>query len=188
MSRSVHVAGKQENRPILPGASLFLLPTAATQAGLSSKQRITEAANNCPCPTTLIGSLFGMQISIRSGAMACALTRFGQHCRDLRLRRGITLGDQADAFGLQPYEICEIETGKAPAPRHYSQKLSQWLALDEQEQRELFKRVDNNIVALHRSSPGGNRTSSMRLFRKISKLRPNEIRNFSKKPPPEAPE
>jgi transcriptional regulator with XRE-family HTH domain len=118
--------------------------------------------------------------------MACALTRFGQHCRELRSRRGMTIGDQADAFGAEPHEISAIETGKSPLPPQYSQKLVNWLRLNEQEKRELLRRAESNVVAFRRSTPGGDKTSAMRLFRKISKMKPNEIRRFSKKPPPEA--
>jgi transcriptional regulator with XRE-family HTH domain len=118
--------------------------------------------------------------------MACALTRFGQHCRELRSRRSMTIGDQAEAFGTEPHQISAIETGSLPPPPHYSQKLIEWLGLDEQEQRELVRKIDSNVVAFPRQTPGGDKTSAMRLFRKISKMDPNEIRRFSKKPPPEA--
>jgi transcriptional regulator with XRE-family HTH domain len=117
--------------------------------------------------------------------MACALTRFGQHCRELRSRRGMTIGDQADAFGAQPHEISAIETGKLPIPPRYSEKLAKWLGLNEQEQRELRRRTETNVVTLRRHVAGGDKTSAMRLFRRISKMNPNEIRNFRKRPPPE---
>jgi hypothetical protein len=118
--------------------------------------------------------------------MACALTRFGQQCREFRSRRGLTIGDQADAFDSEPHEISAIETGKSAIPTLYSQKLINWLQLDEQEQRELLRKIESNVVAFPRNTAGGDRTSAMRLFRKISKMNPNEIRTFSKKPPPEA--
>jgi len=118
--------------------------------------------------------------------MACALTRFGQHCRDLRSRRGMTIGDQADALGSEPHEISAIETGRSPLPPRYSEKFVAWLQLNEQEKRELLRKTESNVVAFRHHTAGGDKTSAMRLFRKISKMDPNEIRSFSKKPPPEA--
>jgi transcriptional regulator with XRE-family HTH domain len=118
--------------------------------------------------------------------MACALTRFGQHCRELRSRRGMTIGDQADAFGAEPHEISSVETGRSPLPPQYSQKLADWLRLNDQERMELLKKVESNVVAFRRNTSSGDKTSAMRLFRKISKMKPGEIRRFSKKPPPEA--
>ena len=118
--------------------------------------------------------------------MASALTRFGQHCRELRSRREMTIGDQADAFGCQPYEISSIETGKSPVPPQYSRKLIDWLRLSDQEQRELLRKIDSNVIAFPRHTAGGDKTSAMRLFRRISKMHPNQIRSYGKKPPPEA--
>jgi len=97
----------------------------------------------------------------------------------------MTIGDQADAFGAEPHEISAIETGKLPIPPLYSQKLVQWLNLNEQEQRELRRKTDNNVVTFPRHVAAGDKTSAMRLFRRISKMNPNQIRNFGKKPPPE---
>jgi hypothetical protein len=118
--------------------------------------------------------------------MASVLTRFGQHCRELRSRRGMTIGDQADALGCDPHEISGIETGKCPLPPHYSQKFTDWLNLEERERRELLKRVESNVVAFPRHATGGDKTGAMRLFRKISKMNPAQIRSFSKAPLPEA--
>ena len=118
--------------------------------------------------------------------MASALTRFGQHCRELRSRHQMTVGDQADAFGCEPFEISSIETGQSPLPPHYSRKFIEWLSLDKQEQRDLLRKVESNVVSFPRHTAGGDKTSAMRFFRKISKMHPNEIRSFGKKPPPEA--
>jgi hypothetical protein len=98
----------------------------------------------------------------------------------------MTLGDQADALGYQPSEISSIEMGHAPLPPGYAMRLTEWLRLNEQEQRELLKKIEGNVIAFPRRSTGGDKTSSMRLFRKISKMCPNEIRSFGKKSPPEA--
>jgi hypothetical protein len=98
----------------------------------------------------------------------------------------MTIGDQADAFGAEPYEISAIETGKSPLPPQYSQKLVAWLRLNDQERIELFKKVESNVVAFRRVTASGDKTGAMRLFRRISKMKPSEIRRFGKKPPPEA--
>ena len=118
--------------------------------------------------------------------MASSLTRLGQYCRDLRSSQDKTLGDQADALGYQPCEISSIEMGVSAPPSQYPQKLIHWLQLNEQEQRELLKRLETNVVAFSRRGIGGPRTSSMRLFRKISKMRPSDIRGFGRKSAPEA--
>jgi hypothetical protein len=101
----------------------------------------------------------------------------------------MTIGDQADVFGAEPHEISAIETGKSSPPPHYSQKLINWLNLNEQEQRDLLRKAEGNVVVLSRSTAGGDKTNAMKLFRKISKMNPSEIRGFGKKkPPPEAAE
>jgi hypothetical protein len=98
----------------------------------------------------------------------------------------MTIGDQADALGAEPHEISAIETGRKPLPPRYPQRLIECLHLNEQERRELMRKVESNVVAFPRHVTGGDKTSAMRLFRKISKMNPTQIRNFGKKPPPEA--
>jgi len=98
----------------------------------------------------------------------------------------MTIGDQAEALGAEPHEISAIETGKLPLPTQYSQKLSDWLQLNEHERIELLRRVEGNVLPFRRHIVGGEKTNAMRLFRKISKMKPSEIRRFSKKLPPEA--
>ena len=116
--------------------------------------------------------------------MASALTRFGQHCRGLRSHRGMTLGDQAEALGCEPSEISSIEMGSSASGQLFAATCR--LAEPQQIQRDLLKKVETNVVAFpRRTSTGGDKTSSMRLFRKISRMRPNEIRSFGKPPPPE---
>lgn len=184
MNNSALVAAKRASKLIPPEESRFRLPNLAIGAGCWCKPLGISVGSNCPPPlqSTIPGS------RRRSSAMACALTRFGQHCRELRAQRGMTIGDQADALGAEPHEISAIETGKSPPPPHYSQRVSDWLGLNEQEKRELLKKIESNVVAFRHSTAGGERTTAMRLFRKISKMNPNEVRRFSKKPPPEAQE
>ena len=61
--------------------------------------------------------------------MANALNKFGLRCRDIRSQYGKSIGDQADIFGCQPYEISSIETGKMPVPPIYLKKFVDWLGL-----------------------------------------------------------
>lgn len=116
--------------------------------------------------------------------MANALTKFGQRCRDLRSRYNKSIGDQADAFACQPHEISAVETGKTLAPDLYAQKFVDWLGLNDQEKRDLLKRIDSNVISFPGPKGGGDKSTSMRLFRKISKMNPSEIRGIKKKPPP----
>lgn len=98
----------------------------------------------------------------------------------------MTIGDQAEALGAEPHEISAIETGRSPPAPHYYHKLSEWLHLNDQERKELLGKMESNIVPFQRHMASGNKTTAMRLFRKISKMKPSEIWRFSKKPPPEA--
>jgi hypothetical protein len=54
--------------------------------------------------------------------------------------------------------------------------------LDEDEYRDLKKKIRSNVIELNRVKALGNNSRSMRLFRKISQMNPDEIRDF-KKPP-----
>lgn len=116
--------------------------------------------------------------------MANALTKFGQRCRDFRSKHNKSIGDQADMLGCQPCEISAIEIGKLPIPADYPKKLVDWLGLSEQESRDLLRRIDTNVIPFPSLKGGGDKTKSMRLFRKISKMGPNEIRDIKKKPKP----
>ena len=115
--------------------------------------------------------------------MANALSKFGLRCRDLRSQHGKSIGDQSDIFGFQPHEISSIETGKMPVPHDYLKNFVDWLSLSEQEAGELRRRIDSNVVPFPHPK-GGNNSRSMRLFRKISKMNPNEIRGIKNKLPP----
>lgn len=120
--------------------------------------------------------------------MANALTKFGQLCRDLRSQHDKSMGDQADAFGCLPYEISAIEVGKTRPEREYIAKFVNWLRLSEHQRRDLEKRIGSNVIPFLRAQSGGDRSTSMRLFRKISKMNPGEIRGIKKKPLPLRPQ
>jgi hypothetical protein len=98
----------------------------------------------------------------------------------------LTIGDQADALGAEPCDISALETGRSPIPADYCRRLADWLLLNDQERAELLKKIESNVIAFPRIAPAGAKTSAMRLFRKISKMKPNEIRQFGERPPPEA--
>jgi hypothetical protein len=95
----------------------------------------------------------------------------------------MTIGDQADALGYEPAVISSIETGQSAPPPQYLPRFVDWLRLNEQEQKELFRRIESNVISFSRRTGGSDKSSAMRLFRKISKMRPNQIRGFGKKPP-----
>jgi transcriptional regulator with XRE-family HTH domain len=113
--------------------------------------------------------------------MAPALTRLGQICRDFRTQANKTMGDQADYFGCPIHLISAIEVGKEAPPHAYLEKFSQWLNLNEEQNRELVKRAPTNIIQFPTRGSVSNNSRSMRLFRKISKMDPSQIRGFRKK-------
>jgi transcriptional regulator with XRE-family HTH domain len=112
--------------------------------------------------------------------MASALTRFGEYSRDLRRLRGKNMLDQAQAVGLLVHEISSIETGQVSPTDDYIRKLSDWLGLNERQIQELKKRIpqSNNVISLYDKRAVMEKTTTMRLFRKISKMKPQEIRRF----------
>jgi hypothetical protein len=113
--------------------------------------------------------------------MASALTRFGQICREIRASHHKNMGDQAEALGCEVHHISAIEMGKIAASDQYVEKLRMWLNLTDQQYGELQRRRRSNVIAFPTRHSGSNNSSSMRLFRRISKMDPMEIRNFRKK-------
>lgn len=113
--------------------------------------------------------------------MTCALTTFGRHCRELRSTNNQTMGDQAKAFGCEVHYISSIETGRIAPSTEYLDKIRIWLRLDVKEFAALKRRAKPNIINLAPIFSTSNNSSSMRLFRKISQLNPNQIRKFRAK-------
>jgi hypothetical protein len=113
--------------------------------------------------------------------MASALTRFGQICRDIRIKHGKSMGDQAEALACEVHYISSIETGKVAPPPRYIEGLKSWLNLDHHEYLELMKRGQGNVIPFPARHMGGNNSTSMRLFRKISRMDPTSIRSFREK-------
>jgi transcriptional regulator with XRE-family HTH domain len=88
--------------------------------------------------------------------------------------------DHAEALGLPVHQISGIETGQISTTDDYLRKLADWLGLNEREMQELRKRVPvpNNVISFRGKTAVAEKTTTMRLFRKISKMKPREIRRF----------
>ena len=114
--------------------------------------------------------------------MTTVLSRFGQRCRDLRLANNYTMGDQATHLGCSVSEISSIECGSRTPSDLYLEGFREWMKLEDDEFRDLKKKIRSNIVELNRVKTSGEKGSSMRLFRKISKMNPDQIRAFNKPP------
>jgi transcriptional regulator with XRE-family HTH domain len=119
--------------------------------------------------------------------MTTVLSRFGQRCRDLRAAKNLTMGDQAKFFGCSVSEISSIECGSRTPTEDYLALFKQWTKLDDEEFRDLKKRIRSNVVELNRVRTLGENGRSMRLFRKISKMNPDQIRAFNRPPDSGAP-
>ena len=113
--------------------------------------------------------------------MASALTRFGHYCRELRTTNSKDMGAQAEALGCAVHYISSIETGRIAPPSDYVEKLGKWLRLDHRQVDELIKRTRSNVIEFRNRGSVSNNSSSMRLFRRISKMDSNQIRKFRRK-------
>ena len=109
--------------------------------------------------------------------MAHALTRFGRMCRDIRGQRGMTIAAQAAVLDQDVSTISSIETGKIVPSLVYIDSFAEWLKLNDQQYLELKKRVPakENVIEFPRR-PGV--TRSVKMFRKISRMTPTEIRGL----------
>jgi hypothetical protein len=110
--------------------------------------------------------------------MTNALTRFGQRCRDLRTSRNRTMGEQSDYMACPTYVISSIETGRQHPSDEYIDSFRAWLHLTDREHSDLVVRLRSNIVKFPKFTTTN--SASMRLFRKISRMNPGEIRKFRK--------
>jgi transcriptional regulator with XRE-family HTH domain len=113
--------------------------------------------------------------------MASALTRFGQYCRDLRSDYKKSMGDQGDQLGCAVHYISSIETGRIAPSMDYIEKFRTWLNLSDSQYQEAVKRSRGNVVSLQDRASLSNNCTSMRLFRKISKMDSDQIRKLGKK-------
>jgi transcriptional regulator with XRE-family HTH domain len=114
--------------------------------------------------------------------MTTVLSRFGQRCRDLRSAKDFTMDDQARHIGCSVNEISSIECGSRTPSDSYLESFREWIKLDTEEFRDLKRKIRSNVVELNRVKTLGEKGRSMRLFRKISKMNPNQIRAFNKPP------
>ncbi|MGL6062355.1 MAG: helix-turn-helix domain-containing protein [Bradyrhizobium sp.] len=114
--------------------------------------------------------------------MSTVLSRFGQRCRDLRIAKKLTMGDQAKFTGYSVSEISSIECGSRTPPDDYLEKFQKLVALDNDEFRDLKRRIRSNVIELSRIKTLGENGRSMRLFRKISQMNPDQIRAFNRSP------
>jgi transcriptional regulator with XRE-family HTH domain len=112
--------------------------------------------------------------------MTTVLSRFGQRCRDLRSAKGLTMGEQAKHMRCPVHEISSIECGQRTPSDEYLSSFRELVGLDEDEFRDLKKKIRSNVIELNRVKALGNNCRSMRLFRKISQMNPDEIRSFKK--------
>src|SRR5580704_11318575 len=114
-------------------------------------------------------------------AMASALTRFGMLCSALRISHGRTMGQQAAALGCAVHHVSDIETGRALPTGDYIDAFSRWLNLGGSQYEALKKRSKSNVLSLRTAGSSSNNSTSMRLFRKVSKMDSVQIRHFRTK-------
>jgi transcriptional regulator with XRE-family HTH domain len=104
-----------------------------------------------------------------------SLTPFGMKCREYRMRSQRSLGEQATYLRVSPSDLSEIETGARPVPQGLPESIGQWLELPPLDVTLLVRlsTADSNVVYLderHRKS--------RKLFRKINRLSPAQIRQL----------
>ena len=108
--------------------------------------------------------------------MGDALTAFGKRCRQIRAIRLLSMLDQSESTGISVTEIASIESGEIYPTQDYVRNFSNWLALDPAEQANLLtsRPRRDNVIEFRINTPnhGG---KNMRLFRKLSKVRPSDI-------------
>lgn len=92
------------------------------------------------------------------------------------------MGDQAKRLGCTVSDISSIECGSRTPSDDYLQGFREWIKLDDDEFRDLKRKIRSNVVELNRIRALGEKGRSMRLFRKISEMNPDQIRAFNKPP------
>jgi hypothetical protein len=96
------------------------------------------------------------------------------------------MGEQAEALKCEVHHVSAVETGKIEPSDEYIEKFRRWLGLDDSQYNALKKRSKANVVDLRQRFSTSNRSSSIRLFRKISKMDPMQIRRLRPKMQDEA--
>jgi transcriptional regulator with XRE-family HTH domain len=92
------------------------------------------------------------------------------------------MGDQAKRIGCSVTDISLIECGSRTPSDEYLEGFRVWMEMDDEDFRYLKKKIRSNVVELNRIRSLGENGRTMRLFRKISKMNPDEIRAFTRPP------
>ena len=91
------------------------------------------------------------------------------------------MGDQAEALNCPIHVISSIETGNTPLPSDYLNRLKQWLQLNDGEHTDLLKRAPGIVVDFRPRNSTSNRSTNMRLFRKVRpECRPDKSETLEK--------
>ena len=113
--------------------------------------------------------------------MTNALNRFGSFCRETRAKHGLTMAAQAEALSQDVTDISSIETGKVVPTDNYVRQFCDWLKIPPGKRAEFEKRVPQSATVI--SFPRKKDVSStVRMFRKVSKMTPAEIRKLGQGP------
>lgn len=108
------------------------------------------------------------------------LVSFGEISKSYRLAKGSRLFDQAEALNMKPSEISAYETGEKIPPQSYIDKLATWLALDFKQKAILLRSIRSVVIDI--SIERKKREGAMKLYRRIHKMKPSEIRGIRPKP------
>lgn len=74
------------------------------------------------------------------------ITPFGKFARKLRIDYGELLKDMADKLGVTSSYLSAIENGKRNVPRNWSKKLSELYSLNEKQNEELKKALEDSRI------------------------------------------
>ena len=87
--------------------------------------------------------------------------------------------DQARQFGCSPSFISAVETGEKPVPEGYVDKFCDWMRIDATIRKQLQILADSRTNVI-RFTPVSKEKAAFarRLFRKINKMTPDEIRKL----------
>jgi hypothetical protein len=111
--------------------------------------------------------------------MGANLISLGLECREIRIRKGLRMIDQAKAFRCSPSFISAVETGEKPAPEGYVDQFCDWLQLDPIVRRQLQILADRRLNVIRFTPVNKERAAiARRLFRKINTMTAEEIRKL----------
>lgn len=110
-----------------------------------------------------------------------ALTTFGLRLREHRQANAVTMGDVADAFGIEPFEIAEFETGIRAPSVDYVRNVSSYLQLAPLDEAELVKLCSgkrNKIALLYYRQRKIAHNQADKALRSIHLWKPSLIRKL----------